>query len=290
MIRLPTKTQLSALQDWREPNCVTVYAPYIESNSSGKNPNQTQLKVLLKEAEGILLDKHLSQRDVDFILDPGLKMLDGEEFTTSSKHGLVLFLHHDFFDYYHLPTDDVEKAVIVGKGFKLRPITKLLEFNLVYYILTISCNGMQLLKGDSYHIKRVKFQKIPKTMLQELNIDEFQKPRGLHTVANVSKGKGSKVYHGEFEKSQINKDMLTTFFRRINTRLYRAIKGKQIPLILAGVDYLLPIYRKVNTYPYLVSEDIKGSMEHTSLDAIREQACEIMVNNQTNDKLESIAA
>ncbi len=162
MIQLPTKTQLVALKAWREPDCVTIYSPYVAANSSGKNPNQTQLKVLLNEAEKILQDKHLDQREVDHILEPGFKLIDSDEFTTSSKHGLVLFMHHDFFDFYHLPTEDIDKSVVVGRGFKLWPIMKLIEFNQHYYILQISSNGTRLFKGDSYHLKEIKFQKTPK--------------------------------------------------------------------------------------------------------------------------------
>lgn len=288
MIQLPTKTQLAALKAWRKPDCVTIYSPYITSNSASKNPNQTQLKVLLNEAEKILLDKHLTQREVNHILEPGFKLIDSDEFTTSSKHSLVLFMHHGFFDFYHLPTEDVDRSVIVGKGFKLWPIVKLIEFNLNYYLLLISSNSTRLFRGDSYRLKEIKFQKTPTTMMQELNIDELPKDRGLHSVARADAEKGSKRFHGQFEKSQTNKDLLTMYFRRIDKRVNRIIKNKKRPLILAGVDALLPIYRKVNTYPHLSKDELNGNFEHTPLDAVREQACKIVSDSQTEAKLKSI--
>ena len=70
--------------------------------------------------------------------------------------------------------------------------------------------------------------------------------------------------------------MLTNFFRRIDKKLHKRVVGKKTPLILAGVDYLLPLYRKINTYPYLRKEELKGSIEHTPLDVIREQVCKIL--------------
>lgn len=276
MIQLPTKAQLEVLRSWRAPNSVTIYSPYIAANSPDSNPNRIQLKSLLKEACQLLINNHIPQREVDAILEPAKKLLDGEEFTTSSKHGLVLFMHNDFFDYYHLPVDDVSQYVVVGGGFKLQPIVKLKNYNLSYYVLMVSHNGVQLFKGDLYDIKKIKFQKIPKTMLQELNIDEFDKLRGLHTVARVSEGKGSKQYHGEFEKSQIDKDMLTQFFRKIDSEVHKVIKDEKTPLILAGVEYLLPIYRKINTYPFISTKEIEGSLEHSPIETIRDQACEIL--------------
>lgn len=277
MIQLPTKAQLAALRAWRLPNSVTIYSPYIAPNSPENNPNRTQLKVLLKEASQLLIDKHVSKREIDVILEPAKKLLESDEFSNNAKHSLVLFISQGFFSYYHLPVEDVNKYAILGSSFKLQPIAKLKSYNLPYYVLIISYNGVQLIKGDLYKIKKVKFQKTPKTMLQELNIDEFNKLRGLHTVARVDKGKNSKRYHGEFEKSQINKDMLTQFFRKIDSDLHKLIKDEKTPLILAGVEYLLPLYRQVNTYKYLSDKEIKGSLEHAPIDTIQKQACEALL-------------
>lgn len=288
MIQLPTKTQLADLRAWQKPDCVTIYSPYIATNSASKNPNQTQLKVLLAEAEKILLDKHLSQREINHILEPGIKLIDSDEFTTNSKHGLVLFMHHDFFDFYHLPTEDVGRSVIVGKGFKLWPIVKLIDFNLNYYVLLISSNRTKLFKGDSYHMKEIKIQKKPMTMMQELNIDELPKDRGLHSVARADAEKGSKRFHVQFEKSQMNKNLLTMYFRRVDKRLNRLIRNKKRPLILAGVDALLPIYRKINTYPHLSKDELKGNFEHIPLNVIREQVCKIVSDSQTETNFKNI--
>jgi len=47
-------------------------------------------------------------------------------------------------------------------------------------------------------------------------------------------------------------------------------------LIISGVDYLLPIYKKANTYKNLVDKTIIGNQEYAKLQDIRKKAWEII--------------
>jgi hypothetical protein len=50
------------------------------------------------------------------------------------------------------------------------------------------------------------------------------------------------------------------------------LKEEQAPLVLAGVEYLLPIYREVNTYQYLLDGGITGNPEGLSSENLHRQA------------------
>ncbi len=113
-------------------------------------------------------------------------------------------------------------------------------------------------------------------MQQELNIDEQPKELQTHTVAAASRGKGSEGFHGQYEETQVDKEMLTQFFRRIDHKLHDALKDTSIPLVIAGVDYLLPLYRQVSTYPHLLLEEIQGNLEHATLDEVLQQASRLV--------------
>jgi hypothetical protein len=54
------------------------------------------------------------------------------------------------------------------------------------------------------------------------------------------------------------------------------LREEHAPLVLAGVDYLLPIYREANTYPNLVDEGIEGSPEALGEKEIHRQAWDIV--------------
>ena len=49
-----------------------------------------------------------------------------------------------------------------------------------------------------------------------------------------------------------------------------------MPLVLAGVQYLLPIYKEANTYPNLMDTVIKGNPDALRLDELHKSAWEIV--------------
>jgi len=275
MIKLPTETEIETLQAFQKPHCLSIYTSYI-APTSPNNPNRIQLKNLLKEARQLLTDEKLSAREITAMLQPVEKLLDGDEFRANHRHSLALFIHPDFFVYYRLPAEETTPSVRIDNRFHVQPIVELISTNPAYYVLLLNHNNVQLLKGDCYHIESFQLPGLPVNMQQELNIDEQPKELQTHTVAAASRGKGSEGFHGQYEETQIDKEMLTQFFRRIDHKLHDALKDSTIPLIIAGVDYLLPLYRQVSTYSYLLGDEIHGSLEHATLDIVREQACQLV--------------
>ncbi|HBL11949.1 MAG TPA: hypothetical protein DD379_11170, partial [Cyanobacteria bacterium UBA11162] len=51
---------------------------------------------------------------------------------------------------------------------------------------------------------------------------------------------------------------------------------KRAPLVLAGVEYLFPIYREANTYQHLIDEGITGNPENAKPEELQAQAWEIV--------------
>jgi hypothetical protein len=271
MIQLPTQSEFEMLKTFIHPKSLTIYNPSISAGTSG-NSDRIQLKNSLKEARQLLSLHHLDAGAIETLLRPAEKLLDGEEFRASRQHGLALFMHQDFFEYYHLPSKGYEASVTFGTGFELEPLEQIIRDNPPYYVLALSHNDVRLLQGDQYTIEQLDIQAFPSNMLQTLNIDEIpQNIIEMHNVGSAGNGRGTEAFHGQYDKTHVDKAMLTEFFRRIDAKLHAITKDK-IPLILGGVEYLLPLYRQVSTYPHLVLDEIRGNLERAPLEFIRERA------------------
>jgi hypothetical protein len=66
------------------------------------------------------------------------------------------------------------------------------------------------------------------------------------------------------------------YLNLLDTGLKAIFHEKQAPLILAGVDYLLPIYHRVSEYAHIMKEGITGSPEHLRPEELQEQAWTIV--------------
>jgi hypothetical protein len=168
----------------------------------------------------------------------------------------------------------------VETGFNLEPLLEVMQNSQQYYILALGHKNVRLYEGDHYDLKPVNLKNFPADMKETLGIDEYPQSRETHTIAPASSGKGSEAYHEQYNVSQTDKAMLLEFFRRIDHRLHNFLLYHQKPLVLAGVNYLLPIYHKVNTYPGLLSESITGNQDYPDLPMLREKACNLVRGGQ----------
>ncbi len=265
MTYLPTTQELVELTTHDADECVTIYSPLL-SQTGDSNPNRIRLKNALKQAKILLEGTGLSTRDVRKIVAPIYKYLDSREFLSSSRTSLAVFASSSLFRVYNLPTSTTPDIVTVGKGFNLEPLNQVLEDTKEYYLLSLNHNDVQLFKGGHYGIEAVTPNNFPSNLIETLGIDELPNVAETHTVGPASRAQHSEAFHGHYNDKQVNKKFLKEFFRHIDRYLKDHLRGESHPLIIGGVDYLLSIYRQVNTYPHLLEESITGNLERTALE------------------------
>jgi len=69
---------------------------------------------------------------------------------------------------------------------------------------------------------------------------------------------------------------LTHFFRMVDAGLAPVLNG--VPLLLGGVEDEVVAYRRAAKYPHIVAREIRGSMEHWTLNEIAERTQEEAVH------------
>lgn len=161
--------------------------------------------------------------------------------------------------------------------FHLKPLLQLLSGDGQFYILALSQNQVRLFQGNRYHVSEVELTDLPTSMAEALQLDNPQQNLQFHT--GTSQGGGgdrATIFHGHGAGDDEHKDDLLRYFRQVNNGLESCLKNKEAPLILAGVDYLLPIYQQVNTHPHLLPDGIAGNPETLKLEELHTQAWQIV--------------
>jgi len=227
-----------------------------------------RFKNLLREAEERLIAQGLAAPEAKELLESAQKLLQGDLFHQYQSDGLAMFLSAEMFRYYLLPF--VFKAlVIVTDRFHIRPLLPLLSGDGRYYILALSQNKVRLLQGTHYSVNEVPLADVPKNLAETLKDDDSWKGLQMHSGISGGKGKLSAITHGSEVDSKEN---IQRYFRRIDKGLHELVRDERVPLVLAGVDYLHPIYKEVNTYPHLIEDGIGGNPERLSAKELHAQA------------------
>ncbi|MDP3910038.1 MAG: hypothetical protein Q8Q14_06575, partial [Gemmatimonadales bacterium] len=68
------------------------------------------------------------------------------------------------------------------------------------------------------------------------------------------------------------KGNLLRFFQQVDRAVVNLIGDASVPLVLAAVDYLMPIYREAHTRPALLGEGIAGNPEGLRADELHARA------------------
>lgn len=275
MIRFPDEAELRELKRFKEPFCVTIYAPHMLGGTATASPDRIELKNILREAWRALEAAGIKPRDIQRTLEPAYRLIEGDEFWPPRHDSLALFMHPKLFRCYHIPNPDVVYFLTISKGFNLKPLLKIMRHNRPYFLLALGHKNVRLYEGDRYSLTNKHLRNWPADMEKTLGIDEYPNWRETHAIAPAG-NKGSEAYHGQYNVKQTDKTMLLEFFRRIDKRLHTLLNRRHLPLVIAGTNYLLPIYRQANTYEGLISGGIKGSPKLGDHELLREKAWRVI--------------
>jgi len=267
-------TDLKSLIAQQGKWCVSLYIP---THRVGREQQQDpiRLKNLLAEAEAKLLANGLRRPEVQKLMRPAEELLWNDDFWRHQSDGLVIFLSSGFSVIYRLPTE-FEELLIVANNFHIKPLIPLLGRAGKFYILAISLNNVRLFEATPDTINEIKLN-FATSMDKALWMDEPERYLNLHSGSvSTSKAKGGVAAYygqgiGEEEKTNILR-----FFHLVNQGLSALIEDKTPPMVLAGVDYLLPIYREASTYQNLLKDSIVGNPDRENLKELHEEAWKIV--------------
>jgi hypothetical protein len=259
-------------QQW----CVSIYMP---THRAGVETQQDplRLKNLLREAEKHLSARGVSTRDVQKMIEPASKLLQDPYFWQHQSDGLAIFLSSNRVRCYRLPLN-FEELVVVIDNFHIKPLLPLLTGDGQFYILALSQNSIRLLNGTRYSVSEIDIGQVGGSLAEALPSEDYQAGLQLHTSGSAGgmAGDGSVTFHGPGGGSKSAKDDLLRYFHLVDDGLTKFFQGDRAPLVLAGVEYLLPIYKEANTYPNLTDTVIKGNPDLLSADELHKSAWDII--------------
>lgn len=270
--------QLKLLSQQSQRPSISIFLP---THRAGQDTQQDPIrfKNLLREAERQLLDNGMKPREVGTLLQPGQALLEDTFFWQHQRDGLAVFIAPDDFHTYRLPFR-VEELLVVARSYYMKPILPLFTNNGHYYILAISLNEIRLFEGTRHTVGQIDLpEDTPQSLDEALQFDDPEKQLQFHTGTPRRSPEGgirTAIFHGHGPGDEDQKVRITRYFSRLDTTLKEIFREQQAPLVLAGVDYLLPIYREVSEYAYLMPDGITGNPEQLRAEELQAQAWSIV--------------
>ena len=141
---------------------------------------------------------------------------------------LAIYCAPEFCRAFHL-SDPVEESVTVSNHFYVKPLIPALQAERPFYVLALS----------QKHIRLVR--------CTESSSEEVELPAAVL----------------KFPESEDNVVQLSHFYKQVSEGVTAFLRERHddAPLVIAGVEYEIATFRKVNVYPNLVQDVVHGAAD-----------------------------
>lgn len=243
-VDLPTSRDISALLDTQSDHCVSIYLP-TEPTTEDAEKERIGWKNLTKEAIHGLEERGIDKADLEQFED----LLDGHHdddwVWDHQARTLALFTDGNVFHTYHLANHLTETAKVADRFF-VKPLLRSVAFPQACFVLALAEGSVRVLEiGADYGPYEVEIPDLP-------------------TDAASAAGKASidgRTAQGRIQGSEGKKVRIRQYAHKVDRAVRHALRGIDLPIILAAAEPIASIYREANTSSQLAERGIEGSPE-----------------------------
>jgi hypothetical protein len=244
-----------------------------------------RFKNLVEDARDRLVEGGMRRPDAESLLQSAMNLLQNERFWRYQDDGLAVFVSPEWFRYYRVPLE-FDELVVTSDRFHVKPLMPLLAEDGKFYILAISKDRTRLLQASQSSVSELdldNIDNIPQGMADALRYDVVEKQVQFHTETagapggiTAPAGGRQAMFHGQGSVKEDRKEPILRYFQQVDNGLRDFLQDESVPLIVAAVDYLHPLYQQANCYANLIPEGIVGNPDLLRSEELHQQALEIL--------------
>jgi hypothetical protein len=229
---------------------------------------------MLQEVQQQLLQKGVARDVVETTLQPCFDLQQDDAFWRRQQNGLAVFITRDQCKYLQLPFS-VKRQCYINHSFYTSPLLPLLTSREHFYLLVISKRKATLYEADAFGMWEVPVEGMPNGIDDVVHFEE-KDDQQLFRTGSSGAGQGAN-YHGIGSGKPDEKANISMYMDEVDETLWKEVLStKHIPLMLAAVEYMIPIFKKRTHYRHVVDDVLTGNFEYENTNSLYEKAREKM--------------
>jgi len=252
-------------------SCITLVVPIPNSAELA-----ARLKSGLRSVRKQLAEWHRDTEAADGLLAPIEQLAANLQTARTWSNSLIAFRSPGAFRHYWMG-ERVRDIAEVSERFEIRPLLAALAREQRFYLLAIGRHHVRLFRSTRHNTDEVRLEGIaPQNMQGFLNTRQPDHLLEDRTAAGPSAGSMRGVVFGTDSESEKEQERFRHFLKEVERGVTKLLQRDGEPLLLAGVEYDVAIYRQLNTYPHLREEAVHGSPERLTAPALHDRAWEVV--------------
>jgi hypothetical protein len=269
-----TKDIFVELAGFDKAPCVSILMP---THKSGVEVNEqvdmTAFKSALQQVEKMLNEKGTEQSTIKSMLKPGYDLLRNNTFWVSLNNGLAVYIANGFFKYVKLPVPLVQH-IRVNSSFYVSPLVPFMVRAEYFYVLDIAKRDPRFYRADSFGIEHLTVEEMPSDLD---DVVHFEEKEGDTLFRAGGGGKGGANFHGMGGGRPEHKENVAQYLEEVDDTIWQShLNRENVPLLLAGQAFLIPIYKSVSKYKNIWSEALTGNHHQQNDNELYEEAMKVM--------------
>lgn len=236
-----------------------------------RQQNPIRFKNLIAQATRELKSSGLKDTDIQQWLQPAKELLGQPLFWSEMEQSLVLYISNGHFELYRLPYT-CDEVVYVNKHYYIQPLLPMISTNGSYGILSVSQENVRLLRCSGNSIEDIT----PETLTHSIDDWLGQAPEPQLQFHSVGKSGDPARFFGHGSSDEDKKELTRQFFRDVEKEVTRTMKSYNDPLVLAGLETNLSMYRKINRYQRVVDNAFQNNPDTLTDSELRDGAWDII--------------
>jgi hypothetical protein len=260
---------LKMIHDSEGP-CISIFQP-VPFTPKAQRP--VRLKRAIESVEQILRRRAVDPSQEKQLLEPLYEWEPGSSEETGK--GLVIFRSPRIFQRFFV-SQPLDEMITVADHFYILPLLPIADSGRIFYILALSQKHIRLLLCAPDSTEEVPLPNwVPRTLDDSAQTDKPDHMLDNRSFAGPSVGAMKGVMFGTLSDRDAKDQYLLHFYKEVDEGLNKLLKNGDAPVVLAGVEYELALYRKVSRYPRLAPNGVHGSPDGLKGGELRKRAEEI---------------
>lgn len=238
--------------------CITILQPLLPAANESKQ-NKARIKAAVQNAQRILGEKNIGGKPAHELLDPLFNLTDEVDFS-GSYQGVAIFRSPGIIKYF-LVSGKLPESVTVADHFLVRPLLPVVDAERTFYVLALSQKHIRLLRcaNHSAAVEVPLPDSVPKTLHEDMQSEKPDHVQDNRSTGGPSTGAMKGVTFSTNTDRETKDEYLLHFYQHVDRGIRELLKDTKAPLVLAGVDYEVAIYKKINSYPRLAEDAVQGA-------------------------------
>lgn len=277
-----TPSDIQKLTKYKDQPVISIYMP---TQGSDFADNRAYLKRLLSAAREELT-RFVSYKEKHEALYPAYRLLHDRNWWRFVDAGVAIFSHRDHVFAYHL-SEAPKEQIMVSNRFHVLPLVQHLNQRGNFYVLALSAKNTRLLHCNGEDMFELSVPNMPRSVTDVSVRDDYRK-------VQLKKGSKPKLRHAlvalrEGGRRAIKRQQYDAFEMEYLQHIYHAVHGviarTHEPLVLAGLQRVQSMYRRIDTSPYIFKEGISGNPDRLNNLELRDRARQALGDYFTEGEL-----